>query len=70
MRIFRAGRELPAREVDGSLFRLIGIGVSSLSTAGNADFAELIDRRAAETEQAIDCLREKFGSQAVIRGLA
>jgi DNA polymerase IV len=70
-RIFAAGRELLARETDGrTLFRLIGIGVSGLSDADGADFADLIDRRTAEAEQAIDRLRERFGNDAVIKGRA
>ena len=69
-RIFAAGRDLLARETDGTMFRLIGIGVSSLSDADGADFAELIDRRAADAEQAIDRLRRKFGQEAVVKGLA
>lgn len=69
-RIFGAGRDLLARETDGTMFRLIGIGVSALSDADGADFADLIDRRAAEAEQAIDRLREKFGDDAVVKGLA
>src|SRR5262245_40798074 len=69
-RIFAAGRELLAREADGTLFRLIGIGVSGLSEADGADFADLLDRRSAGAEQAIDRLRERFGDEAVIRGLA
>jgi DNA polymerase IV len=51
-------------------FRLVGVGVSTLCAAGGTDFAEFIDRRAAEAEQAIDRLREKFGNQVVIKGLA
>jgi DNA polymerase-4 len=69
-RIFGVGRELLAHENDGTRFRLIGIGVSSLTDADGADFADLIDRRTAEAEQAIDRLRERFGDDAVIRGLA
>jgi DNA polymerase-4 len=69
-RIFAAGRELLARESDGTMFRLIGIGVSALADADGADFADLLDRRAAEAEQAVDRLREKFGDDAVIKGLA
>jgi DNA polymerase IV len=69
-RIFGVGRELLAHESDGTMFRLIGIGVSSLTDADGADFADLIDRRTAEAEQAIDRLRERFGDDAVIRGLA
>jgi DNA polymerase IV len=69
-RIFAAGRDLLARETDGTMFRLIGIGLSSLCDADGADFADLIDRRSAEAEQAIDRLRERFGDEAVIKGLA
>jgi DNA polymerase-4 len=69
-RLFGAGRDLLARETDGTMFRLIGIGVSALSDADGADFADLIDRRAAEAEHAIDRLREKFGDDAVVKGLA
>jgi DNA polymerase-4 len=69
-RIFGIGRELLAHESDGTMFRLIGIGVSSLADADGADFGDLIDRRTAEAEQAIDRLRERFGDDAIIRGLA
>jgi DNA polymerase-4 len=69
-RIFAAGRELLAREIDGTLFRLIGIGVSGLSDADGADLNDLLDRRGARAEQAMDRLREKFGDDAVVRGLA
>jgi len=69
-RIFSTGRELLTTEADGTLFRLIGIGVSALSAADGADFSDLIDRRAAEAEQAIDRLRKKYGDQAIIKGLA
>ncbi len=69
-RIFAAGRDLLARETDGTMFRLLGIGVSALCEADGADFADLIDRRTADAEQAIDRLREKFGREAVIKGLA
>jgi DNA polymerase-4 len=69
-RIFAAGHDLLARETDGTMFRLIGIGLSALCDADGADFADLIDRRSAEAEQAIDRLRERFGDEAVIKGLA
>jgi DNA polymerase-4 len=69
-RIFAAGRDLLAHEVDGTMFRLIGIGVSALREADGADFADLIDRRQAGAEQAIDRLREKFGDDAIVKGLA
>src|SRR5262249_37901662 len=69
-RLLAAGRELLVRETDGTLFRLIGIGVSGLSEADGADLADLLDRRGAQAEQAMDRLREKFGDAAVVRGLA
>ena len=70
VRIFGVGRELLVQESDGTMLRLIGIGVSSLAGADGADFSDLIDRRTAEAEQAIDRLRERFGDDAVIKGLA
>ena len=69
-RIFAAGRDLLAHEVGQTRFRLIGIGVSNLQKAEGDDFADLIDRRAADAEHAIDKLRKKFGKDAVVKGLA
>jgi DNA polymerase-4 len=69
-RIFAVGRDLLARETDGTMFRLIGVGLSGLCDADGADFADLIDRRSAEAEQAIDRLRKRFGDEAVVKGLA
>jgi DNA polymerase IV len=69
-RIYAAGRDLLAREVGSTRFRLIGIGVSTLSEAAGDDLADLLDRRSAEAEHAVDRLRAKFGRDAVIRGLA
>src|SRR6185295_19180208 len=69
-RIFGVGRELLARETDGTPYRLIGIGVSALADADGADRADLLDRRSAEAEEAIDRLRQRFGDEAVIKGLA
>jgi DNA polymerase-4 len=71
-RIFAAGCELLGREVDGTRFRLIGIGVSNLDEAGKADPVDLVDRqgaRNAKAEHAIDKVREKFGKAAVVKGL-
>ncbi len=68
--IFAAGRDLLGRETDGTMFRLIGIGLSALCDADGADFSDLIDRRVAEAEHAIDRLRERFGDEAVIKGRA
>jgi len=69
-RIFAAGRDLLVHEVGTTRFRLIGIGVSHLEDAQGDDLSDLIDRRAAEAEHAVDRLREKFGRDAVVKGLA
>jgi DNA polymerase-4 len=71
-RIFAAGRDLLARETDGTRYRLIGIGLSQLSEADKADAADLVDLRATRTakaEHAVDKVREKFGRAAVVKGL-
>ena len=69
-RIFAAGRDLLTHEVGTTRFRLIGIGLSHLEDAVGDDLADLIDRRAAEAEHAVDRLCVKFGRGAVVRGLA
>ena len=69
-RIFTAGKELLRREADGTRFRLLGIGLSALVSADQADSADLIDGRSAEAEHAVDRLRARFGDDAVVRGLA
>jgi DNA polymerase-4 len=69
-RIFSAGRELLRREVGTTKFRLVGIGVSNLQGAEGGDLADLLDRREAQAEHAVDRLREKFGRDAVVKGLA
>ncbi len=72
-RIFDAGRELLAREIDGTQFRLIGIGVGDLTDAEAGDRGDLVDTglaREKAKEAAIDSLRAKFGRGAIVRGLA
>src|SRR5581483_10184747 len=71
-KIFAVGRDLLAREINGTRYRLLGIGVSALTEASAADPADLIDREAtrrAAAERAVDRLRGKFGQQTVVRGL-
>jgi len=68
-RIFAAGRDLLGNEIGQTRFRLIGIGVSHLEDATGDDFSDLIDRRAAGAEFAVDKLREKFGKNAVVKGI-
>jgi DNA polymerase-4 len=69
-RIFAAGRDLLRHEVGATRFRLIGIGVSHLEETSGDDLADLLNRREAQAEHAIDKLRSKFGKAAVVKGLA
>nr|WP_041711691.1 DNA polymerase IV [Afipia broomeae] len=69
-RIFATVREMLSREIDGTAFRLIGAGVSALKPGAEADGQDLLDRRSAHAERAMDNVRKKFGNAAVIRGIA
>ena len=57
------------RETDGTQFRLLGVGVSAIVTADEADPADLVDGRAALAEYAVDNLRARFGDAVLVRGL-
>jgi DNA polymerase-4 len=69
-KIFAVSREMLAREIDGTAFRLMGAGVSALRPGSQADDTDMLDRRSAHAERAMDDLRKKFGQAAVIRGIA
>jgi DNA polymerase-4 len=69
-KIFAVSREMLAKEIDGTAFRLMGTGVSALRPGSQADDSDMLDRRAAHAERAMDGLRKKFGEAAVIRGIA
>jgi DNA polymerase-4 len=72
-RIFRTAMAALKREADGTRFRLLGVGLSNLTTAEGADPASLIDRegdKRAAAERAMDKIRAKFGGEAVNTGRA
>jgi DNA polymerase IV len=69
-RIFAVSRQMLAKEIDGTAFRLMGAGVSALRPGSDAHDTDMLDRRSADAERAIDNLRKKFGQAAVIRGIA
>jgi DNA polymerase IV len=69
-KIFAAARPLLKREADGTKYRLLGVGVSAITGADEADPADFVDSRAAEAEHAVDRVRARFGEDAVVRGLA
>ena len=70
--IFREGKQMLSKELDSTFFRLIGIGVSDISSDEMADPHDLIDEQAsrnAAMERAMDDVRGKFGGKAVGYGL-
>jgi DNA polymerase-4 len=70
-RLFETGRALLAAEAPGVAYRLIGIGLSDLTDAREADKGDLMDAetpRRAAAEAAIAKARAKFGKGAVVTG--
>ncbi len=71
-RIFRTASELLLKELDGTRFRLLGVGVSTLGPDEQADPDDLVDpdsTRRAKAERAIDRVRNRFGQDAVQFGI-
>ena len=69
--LYQTGMQLLAREVDGTAFRLIGIGVSGIEPAPAGDPVDLVEpqiARRAAAERAIDKVRGRFGRDALVRG--
>lgn len=69
--IYETGLSLLEREIDGTSFRLIGIGVSGIDMADGSDPADLLEpavARKAAAERAMDRVRTRFGRGAVVRG--
>ncbi|RXF74661.1 DNA polymerase IV [Hansschlegelia zhihuaiae] len=71
-RIFEAARRLLAREIDGTAFRLIGVALSELGPASDADPPDLERRHARldAIETAVSELRARFGQDSVDRAFA
>ncbi len=69
--LYDTGRSLLEREVDGTAYRLIGIGLSGLEQSGGQDPVDLLEpavARRAAAERAMDRVRSRFGREAVVRG--
>ncbi len=69
--LFAAARPLLLKEATGTAFRLIGIGAQPLAPGAEADRPDLADpdsgRRVAKW-QAVEKLRARFGTDAVVSG--
>ncbi|HEY9055643.1 MAG TPA: DNA polymerase IV [Aurantimonas sp.] len=70
-RIFETGLALIEKEIDGTRFRLIGVGCADFSPAALADPNDLVDPGAAKrakAEAALDRLRDRFGQGSIETG--
>jgi DNA polymerase IV len=71
-RIYLTARALAEPELKHGPYRLIGIGVSDLCPAEEADCGDLADLNIAKEagmERAVDALRSRFGQEAITRGI-
>lgn len=69
--IFEVGQQLLRPLADGTPYRLIGIGVSHFRPLAEADQPDLIEpgrTKRQQAEKAMDALRGKFGSSAIMKG--
>jgi DNA polymerase-4 len=69
--LYRGAEGLLAAAVDGTRYRLIGVGGTDLGDAAQADPPDLFDPRADKrrrVERAIDDVRAKLGRQAIAKG--
>ncbi|TCD14467.1 DNA polymerase IV [Oricola cellulosilytica] len=70
-RIFRVAAPMLDHELDGTKYRLLGVGVSDLASDAMADPMDLVDTgatRRAKAEEAMDAVRAKFGTKALETG--
>jgi DNA polymerase-4 len=69
--LYQVALPMLVREADGRRFRLIGVGGTDLTGAGEADPADLLGpegRRAAAIERVIDTVRGRLGPDSIRRG--
>ncbi len=69
--IYEIAHQLLMHEIDGTDFRLIGIGISGLQKGKGQDPIDLIEpqvARKAAAERAMDKVRSKFGQNKIVRG--
>ncbi len=72
--VYRTARQLFDQVGDQGPYRLLGVGISQLTTAADADkTGDLLDPNAgkrAKAEEATDKIRQRFGDKAIIKGRA
>ena len=70
-RIFQVALPLLKQELNGTKYRLLGVGVSGFESVERADPLDLIDLKAtrrAQAERAMDTIRAKFGEKSLETG--
>lgn len=70
-RIFQTARSALRHEADGTLFRLLGVGLTNLCPIEECDPTDLVDKRrtkSAAAERALDRVRNRFGITAAGKG--
>ncbi len=70
-RIFSAARPLLKKEIDGTAFRLLGVGISQLQPLSADNLPHDLDQHVeqqSKAEAAMDKVRSKFGPEAVGKG--
>ncbi len=69
--IDRTARDLLAPEVDGTRYRLLGIGLSDLVDGVEADPPDLIEPKREKEKaaaEAMERVRARFGTAAIVSG--
>ena len=73
-RLYREARALYERVGEAGPYRLLGVGLSELTSAGTDDpLRDLLDPHAsarADAERATDAVRARFGKDAILKGRA
>ena len=69
--IYAASMPLLEKEIDGTAYRLLGVGLSEFAPADHCDPIDLADpdfQRRKKVESAVDDLRARFGRDAIGKG--
>ncbi len=71
--IYRVANDMLEKEVDGTQYRLLGVGIASLKPGDLSDHPNMLDPAAtkrAKAERAMDKLKDKFGDESIKLGRA
>ena len=68
--VYEIARDLLVREVDGTRFRLIGVGVAGFSEPATEATLDLFstEHKRDDVDDAVTAIRDRFGADAITRG--